>query len=270
MGAFAASLTLAACGGEGGAGVPAPLASTGADASTDVSADVIPDAADEPEADVVVTPKRTVVTRNPFGNVAKTGNLLLDGDFEWVGGYTSQYPWIMITPGVMSFEAPETVVGFQCRSGMRCASLGVSGSMGGIGLRTQAPYLKVSAWTRPPDPDCTDATFSLGACFHSSNQPLIEATSPTVDPDGWCHYESIVEAPAFTPCLFVSNDLYEDAMLLDDVVIEPSDTAEGGQRSARKPGAKHLVAVERVREGMRAFMKPKPPAWAEPRLNDRP
>lgn len=263
-------LVIAGCGGEGGASTPAPIPTTGVDASADVSADVAADAPPEgqAEADVVITPKRLVVTRNPLGNVSHTANLLLDGDFEWLGGYASQYPWLMFGPSTVTFEPPASLVGYKCHSGMRCASLGVADAVAGIGLRAQAQYLKVSAWTRPPIGDCTQATVSVGSCFYVSQQPVVDAVSSAPDADGWCHHEAIVDAPANTPCVFVSNDLFEDTMLLDDVVMEASEVAQGGQRAARQPGARHLAAVGRLREGVREFFKPKPPVWARPSAPD--
>ena len=37
--------------------------------------------------------KRTVIERNPFGNVEASQNLLWDGDFEWSSPFTDQYGW---------------------------------------------------------------------------------------------------------------------------------------------------------------------------------
>ncbi|MBM4359336.1 MAG: hypothetical protein FJ096_14635, partial [Deltaproteobacteria bacterium] len=38
--------------------------------------------------------RRTVTTRNPFGNVAVSDNLLWDGDFEWLSSFADQYAWL--------------------------------------------------------------------------------------------------------------------------------------------------------------------------------
>lgn len=261
---LAASLLATSCGGEGGAAVPAPLAQQPADASADVSADSADagsshDADAAPEAALVV--RRTVVRRNPFGNVEHTDNLLLDGDFEWLGGYTSQYPWLRTGGFVVSFEPPSVEVGYSCHSGLKCASLDFDESVAGIGVRSSQPYLTVSLWARPPVPDCTLVSASVGSCFLYGDVQLVLESSPTPDADGWCHNEATVEAPQSTPCVFVSHG-FEEPMLLDDVVMEASSEPGPRTRSLAVPSARHLASVGKLRVSLREFMKPKPPEWA--------
>ncbi|MBI5535496.1 MAG: hypothetical protein HY898_22390 [Deltaproteobacteria bacterium] len=256
-----ASLWVASCGGEGGAATPAPTFQVVVDASADVSAEASDAAAEQPEAspDAPVVPKRKVMTRNPFGNVARSANLMLDGDFEWLGGYTSQYPWLQISPLIVSFEAPAIVTGAKCRSGLRCASLGVGESIAGIGVITHDPSVDVSVWMHLPTTDCELVGVSLGACFQQSPVQLVTAASPTADADGWCHYQSSVTPPQSTPCVFVSNDATEDVVLVDDVVLEGAASSGANARSLRSPGPRHLAAVERLRAAARDFATPKPP-----------
>jgi hypothetical protein len=255
-----ASAMVASCGGEGGAASPAPLFQQVVDASADVSVDAI-DAASEPEeaADAPITLRRKIMTRNPFGNVEHTANLMLDGDFEWLGGYTSQYPWLHISPLVISFESPVIAIGAKCRSGLKCASLGVGESIGGIGVITHDPSVDVSVWMHLPAADCALASVSLGACFELSAVQLVTELSPTPDADGWCHYQASVSPPASTPCLFASNDAAEDAVLVDDVVVEGAASSAASARSIRTPDPRHLAAVERIRAAARDFATPKPP-----------
>jgi hypothetical protein len=237
------------------------------DASADVSKEAsIPDAmADRDGAqEAAVKPKRTVISRNPFGNYARASNLLLDGDFEWLGGYSSQYPWISVTAISLSFEPPTAVVGIQCRSGLKCASVDFGTGVGGIGLRTQDPNLKVSAWMRPPASDCAATTVSVGACFHSSGVEVVPALSPNTDAEGWCHFESTVAAPDGTPCLFVSNDLNEGAVLLDDMALEGVAAGGSNTKALVLAPARHLALVDSLRAAASEFMKPKPPGWNRP------
>lgn len=253
-------LVACSCGGEGGAARPAPLLQTVVDASTDapkVPGDAAPDRDAAPEA--AAKPRRTVYTRDPFGNYARAGNLLLDGDFEWLGGYMSQYPWLNVTALGAGFEQPTAVIGVKCRSGLKCAALGVGEGVAGIGLRAQDADLKVSAWMRPPAPDCLLATVSFGACFHGMSVETVPEVSATPDAQGWCHYEATVAAPSGTPCVFVSNDSAEDTVILDDVVVERTSAGGSNARRLVQPRPGHLAMVASLRDAAREFMRPKPP-----------
>jgi hypothetical protein len=264
-------VVLVACGGEGGVGIPAPLPfSPTVDASIDVPKDVSeasPDVVAQQDAlaehDVlqedVVKPKRLILTREPFGNYARTNNLLLDGDFEWLGGYTAQYPWLSVGGLTLAFEPPSAPVSVDCRSGMRCAVLDLGQAVAGIGVRGKDANLQVSAWIRTPTPDCTLASISLAACFENSDTQLVPEVSPTADSNGWCQYQATVTAPASTPCVFVSNDGSDGIMLLDDVVMELTGAEESKALTLRKPSAEHLAQVQALRVGLREFLKPKPP-----------
>ena len=66
-------------------------------------------------------PKRTVLHRNPFGNVAKTENLLWDGDFEMSSPFSDEYGWLTGPPFSYAFSGVR--IGAECRSGIKCAVL---------------------------------------------------------------------------------------------------------------------------------------------------
>jgi hypothetical protein len=283
----AAGLLLAAgCGGEGGLSNAAPRPSSASDAAADTAPDVSADVATPPKdapvetgvdagADTTAPPadagpvKRTVVTRDPYGNYAKTDNLLLDGDLEWSGSFTSQYPWLQISGLVSSWRAPSTVAGARCRSGVKCASLAANTSAMGFGVRPPSGDLAVSLWVKPVGTDCTKTSVSVGACFALYGlSSAVPYESGSAGADGWCHAAGVVAAPDAAPCLFVSNDGDEDGVLFDDAVMEaapsPAPGASGATKAFVAPSARHGAVVAKLREAARDFASPKPPAWLAP------
>lgn len=259
------ALALAGCWGEGGYASPAPSWSqdaSGAETSVDASSGTTP-----PEAATDSAPqiKRTVLQRDPFGNYREGDNLLIDGDFEWTGGLmSSQTPW-WVSPMLISWSAPDLLVGARCHSGMKCAVLSPSQSVAGAGVGTREPGLQLSAWIHPALPDCSLVSVSVGLCagIMSAVHP-IDSVSSTPDADGWCHFDGVVPAGSSRACVFVSNESDADdaRVIVDDFVLRPASHAGSGLR--RLPSPRHLAAVEQLRKGARELFQPRPPAWTSP------
>ena len=88
---------------DGGAPMDAKL-----DAGSDAE-DAAPDAPPGP-------PKRTVIERNPFGNVAESANLLRDGDFGSLSPFWDKY----VDHGPpFTYQVTGITIGSVCRSGIQ-------------------------------------------------------------------------------------------------------------------------------------------------------
>jgi hypothetical protein len=171
-------------------------------------------------------PKRTVMMRNPFGNVAETENLLWDGDFEWYSPFSDQYGWLSgASAGALDFAFADVKLGAVCRSGIRCAWLRKKYVIAGLAVASAGNKLEVSFW----------AHLAMGACAKVAGT-LTDFASlegfPVADPDvmihpvaadpdaaGWCHYDAVVDARKDKPALFISNGTGGD-VLVDDAVIK--------------------------------------------------
>ncbi len=212
--ALVASLAAVAAASAGCAGdeVLAPVGSASAIPTTPPTAP--PDAG---------PPKRTVLQRNPFGDVAETDNLLFDGDFEWSSPFSDEYGWFQ----GQSPTVTDVVIGPDCRSGIKCARLAAHQSMVGIGVASKGTELEVSVWVHFDDPStpCSSAKVTLIDRFAGSGGPLT-AGDPDVhlvagDPDqgGWCRLEGVSPPRANRSFLNVLNTS-AGKMLVDDAVLK--------------------------------------------------
>ncbi len=258
---LAAATMLAGCGSEGGASSPAPRPA-GADAAADAAPDSSASDAQAVAPDAGVAVRRTVSWRDPFGDYAATDNLLMDGDFEWAGPFTMQYPWFRDLP-VGGISAPAFAVGTACRSGIRCANVSGQSGIAGFAMRppANADHADLSLWIKPPaSATCAIASVSVAGCVLSDSPgPAIDANGVTPDSDGWCHLAATVPMPNDTPCVFISvSGLALTSVLVDDVVM----TAPAPQRAASlalvKAGAEHARVVDRLRAVLRERLRPAP------------
>ncbi|NUO53692.1 MAG: hypothetical protein HOV80_33000 [Polyangiaceae bacterium] len=182
--------------------------------------------------------KRDVFSRNPFGNVAETENLLWDGDFEWSSPFTDQYGWIELPA---SPTLTDIVVGPMCRSGVKCARVGKNDEVLGIAVSSATSGLDASIWVRflpiegQPAPQCTDVIAFLidagGLPPRDEDQELTPA-SPTPDESGWCHLSATSEQRNNKTYLYVENEA-DVPMLLDDCVLVRTETMAFSQQPKR-------------------------------------
>ncbi len=217
LGAAAATL-LAACSLGEERVSPAPVA----------SASALPDAGPPPSdggSDDAAPPdagpkKRTVMQRNPFGNVAKSENQLWDGDFEWSSPFSDQYGWLSGPPYSYAFD--NIVVGAACRSGLKCAKVAKKKVIIGIGVASMGEKLRASFWAHVEvDAGGCDKIKSTVSDFFTNTEPdaPITALSPTPDPGGWCEFNTVLPARSNKPYLYIENRTTGE-VIIDDAVLE--------------------------------------------------
>jgi len=243
--AAAVTAVLLACGGEGNQGGPAPLESVGS-AGVGGSGGAAAGGAGGQSA------KRTVETRHPFGNVAASGNLLWDGDFEWMTAFADQYGWLYN----YSFAKPPLAIGARCRSGIKCADLEAGSTLIGIGVASAGDALDVSVWTRPDRGGC-DATAMVLTSFGSDPDWTILPQSATPDTDGWCHFVTKAPERASGVLLFIENQS-GGRVLIDDAVVEAAKSTGGARATSGALGGRvGEAALVKARAVARAAMRPR-------------
>lgn len=166
-------------------------------------------------------PKRTVTQRNPFGNVAETENLLWDGDFEWYSPFSDQYGWLAgNSASSLSYSLPEIKIGAACRSGMRCVLLKKKRVIAGLAVASRDNKLAVSLWAHVAAGTC-DKVAAVLTNFDGQNEPDVDIQPVKMEPgaDGWCRYESLVDARKGKPVLFIQNNT-DGEVIIDDTVIK--------------------------------------------------
>jgi hypothetical protein len=202
--------------------------------------------------------KRDVFSRNPFGNVAETENLLWDGDFEWSSPFTDQYGWIELPA---SPTLTDIVIGPMCRSGVKCARVGKNDEVLGIAVSSATSGLEASIWVRflpiegQPAPACTDVlAFLIDAAGLPPRDQDVELlpVSDTPDESGWCHLTATSEQRNNKTYLYVENEA-DAPMLLDDAVLVRTETMAFSQQPKRtidsETRARIEAAVRKVRFG---------------------
>lgn len=211
------------------------------------------------------TPKRTVIERSPFGNVAATQNLLWDGDFEWSSAFTDQYGWI---EPPSSATVSDVVVGAACRSGMKCVRIAKNRDLVGIAVSSAGQSLDASVWIRFEDPaeettaKCADAEatlFDLGGLATPDTDVALVPLDDAPDADGWCQL-AITSPERRNKTYFYVENLSSFPMLVDDAVLLPSDAAiefplspvPGGGAI----GAARLASLARARDAVHATRRP--------------
>jgi hypothetical protein len=216
----------------------------------------------DPPDEPPVEPLRTVLDRNPFGNVAASENLLWDGDFEWTSPFTDQYGWYQL-PASLVLE--EVVVGPACRSGVKCARVGRSDEILGIAVGAPDEVLVAKAHVKfePDDegvtPACSEAAVivldldGLGPTDESVELPLV---TPTPDVTGYCVFAGEIAPRNNKPYVYVENN-GKSTMLVDDVTLLRASSASATRvHPLPAPKALPLRAtlaprVEAAREAMK-------------------
>lgn len=248
LAALGVALGFAACGDDerlGGAAF-AP------DAGSDVSA---PDA--QPDAPPDTGPvRRTVIQRNPFGNVGASDNLLWDGDFEWHSAFASQYGWVNAVNVISAGGFSGVVVGPQCRSGMKCGRLTQNQKVAGIGVSPSDQPVRAGIWSKPSTGECLDVRVLLIACDYGDDLdvPVLDADGKP-DADGWCEHVLITEERQRASCLLVEAQFQEGEAIIDDAIIQP---APAGMALSPSPplSAAARASAEAARAGLREWLKP--------------
>lgn len=170
-------------------------------------------------------PKRTVETRNPFGNVAKSQNLLWDGDFEWSSPFADQYGWINYPQSASAFGFEGIVIGSECRSGIKCASVAKGKNIIGIAVSSVDAKLATSYWAKIQAGTCSDVEGRLVSLATNDPGVPIAAASEAPDATGWCHFETTVEPQPLKVYLWIHNKTGEP-IVVDDAVVERAPAAK--------------------------------------------
>lgn len=199
-------LALGACGGEGSQGGPVPPVT--------VSVGVGAGGGGTGGGDVV-SPKRTVITRNPLGNVAASNNLLWDGDFEWMSLFSDQYGWLYN----YSFQKPPQLLGAACRSGIKCVLVAGGSTLIGLAVASQGSSLDVSVWADTNDCDSLSVVLAsqYGAEPSLSVPGVVDETE-----GGWCHYSGL-SGPRTSAVFLLIENMGSASVTVDDAVIAPHD-----------------------------------------------
>ncbi len=252
---------LAACGGEGTLLEPAPTGGVGvggAGAGTS-STSSTGGATPQPE------PVREVYDRNPYGNVAATGNLLWDGDFEWRPAFASQYGWIQAdNQNFAGAGLPKSVLGGACRSGIRCTRLEAGNVLIGLAVVSEDEELSASVWLRPEgDDDCTAVDVLL--ISQDGSEPGVQLTPDPVGADGWCRVAATVPVRASAQYLYLQSNAFGDGFLVDDAVVARAadEQAQALSWKNRPTGPVDPDVVAEVRQLGRHLVELKDPPPSE-------
>lgn len=226
--AISALSALAACGVEEQlAPVPVPVDEPTADAGVGGSGGEGGQAPTPP-------PKRTVLQRSPFGDVAATDNLLWDGDFEWASPFSDQYGWLKGKP--LSYAFDGIVVGPACRSGVQCASLAQGKVLAGLAVAAKGRGLAVTFVAKPPaGAACAVIEASLIGLFGGDDPDVdVPALAETPEEDGYCSYGVTSEEWTYKPFLYIANKA-DGEVLVDDAVVLGLDSASKIHGKIRPP-----------------------------------
>jgi hypothetical protein len=176
--------------------------------------------------------ERTVETRNPFGEIP--GNLLIDGDFEWLAlpeGWDVQAGWYAFRDSGREYIRTET--GGLCRSGLRCGVIEAGDVFFGRGTAANGTGMQISAWLKPPPGKaCAFATVTVVPCNFNGSGTDIDAEGAEPDDLGWCHYRAEGLAESFQSiCVLVETTMVgEQRALIDAVALLPDPTTTAQRR----------------------------------------
>lgn len=210
--------------------------------------------------------KRTVIERNPYGDVAATDNLLWDGDFEWQTAFGDEYGWVdsSLFAGVGTF--PEIRIGAECHSGMKCGYIEAGRKASAIGVAPSGAEVSASAWVKPPSDNCSDVTVQIFSCGATGEPdvPLTDADGKA-DADGWCHFRVLAPARKTATCMvFDAQFGGGKEALIDDAVIEAAPVGAQAFMASGPPSPRDLAAVQQMQKILQDYLKPttRPPSAA--------
>jgi hypothetical protein len=206
---------------------------------------------------------RTIIYRQPFGNVAASDNHLWDGDFEWHTPFASQYAWIDAVLMLSQVGAIDgVVVGARCKSGLKCALITQNQKIAGVGVSPGAAPVEASVWGKPPGGDCSLLGAKLITCDFIGDPDVVLADEDnSADAEGWCHYRSISEPREQATCMFIEAKFPEGEAIVDDAVVRAAAADAVLSAAADVPSAQDVESVENARRAIRSYLRrlPDPP-----------
>jgi hypothetical protein len=233
---------------------PAPRSDAGVPADSGAPDSGAGGSAPAPDAGPV---KRTVLQRNPFGDVAATENLLWDGDFEWASPISDEYGWMTFLPAAWLTES-SIRIGAVCHSGVKCALVPAATGLLGIGVGSKGNPLEASFWAHPAGPTCARiaGTVTDGGDGTTDPDVPIAAVSETPDAGGWCQFDSVVAVRQFKTYVSISNDTGAD-LIVDDVVLVVAPAGKERTASpAGPPTPEEAAKAAAIHEGLAALRGP--------------
>lgn len=209
--------------------------------------------------------KRTVIQRNPYGDVAAADNMLWDGDFEWQTAFGDEYGWVDASLFTYVGTYPEIKVGAECHSGMKCGYLLAHHKATAIGVAPSGAKVSASAWVKPPSDKCSDVSVQIFSCA-AADEPevkLVDADGKT-DKDGWCHFQVIAPGRKSATCMAFEAMFDSGEALIDDAVVQPAPASTQSLMMAGPPSPHDQATVRQLQKILRDYLKPttRPPSAA--------
>lgn len=168
--------------------------------------------------------RRSLMTRSPFGNLAHSDNLLIDGDMEMSNG-TGQTPWIGLSTVSQTELKIET--GGRCRSGLRCLVLTASAdTVLGRGVAARNKALEFWLWAKVPNNKCDIVSVYLvpGMTLGISMFNKVRSETEAPDESGWCRFHTLRAPMDESVAVYVEASLlFQQRVLVDDAVLRPAD-----------------------------------------------
>jgi len=260
---------LVGCGGEGTILGPAPSEGTGAGGQGAGTPSTSSSGGSTPKPQ----PIRQVYQRNPHGNVAATGNLLWDGDFEWRPAFASQYGWIQAENQSFSgADLPKPVIGGACKSGIRCTRLEAGNVMVGLAVVSADEDLAASVWVRPEQGgDCTGVDVVLVS--QDGTEPGVQLMADPPGEGGWCRVAAAAPVRQSAQYLYLQSNVSEGSFLVDDAVVVRASEAPAEMLSLRNrptgPVDPAVLAKARTFGRQLIELKDPPPSEAKRALQKR-
>jgi hypothetical protein len=195
---------------------------------------------------------RQISVRSPYGDVAATGNLVLDGDLELEQDALS--PSWYVTDADGSYDTLLFDTGGECFSGLYCASLEAGQSLSGVYVAVAPGTGGTFTFAAKPSSTCGDVQgeLQLGVDAEGLVYDIFTAQPTSVAPgsDGWCRYtgQYAADRPMYQWAQVTLTSA--SATLFDDVVILASSEAQPLAQAHRRSGdpakGRALVAFRRA------------------------
>lgn len=159
--------------------------------------------------------KRTVITRDPFGNVSHPDNLMWDGDFEWSSPFADQYAWF----SEQGAPLEDISIGAECMSGLKCARVEKKKALLGIAVGSSEP-LVARVYVRFVDTAvaCDSAEVVLATQGVTGSDPDLKLVPVSSDVEGWCSFEASSPPRREQSYLYLKNKS-NVAMLIDNATL---------------------------------------------------
>lgn len=203
-----------------------------------------------------VPPPRSAFHRNPFGDAFQSDNLFVDGDFE-LTGRTDQAPWIVFNKAQATLNYD---TGGRCRSGVRCAVIGVGDAIIGNMASPPVEDYEIQIYIRPDMPRCADAEVFTIDLANDATADSIQSLTTAPDVDGWCHFAGKAGNLAYQqPAVYISlsNSATSKTLHIDEASALPMSEVpvHGALPPMKHPDAIALARAQTAVDWIRSHRK---------------